>query len=288
MAINNFQVREVTLVTHVHPDLDALLGTWLLARYGGFAKFDLAFVPVGRRVENKPNVIHVDTGLTDFDHHNRDDFTCASRLAYDSLFRDKNDPAIEALVNYALKTDWYLLRDDDNSAFSLNSIIEGLNYLHPNDPRRVADHVFEILDGLYLSLSLRIEAEREYARGFEFDSPWGKGFAVESSVPSVREVAYRNGAQLFVFVDPVKGYRGYKARSQAGIDFSELYTLVKTLEPAADWFLHSSHELLLCGSDKAPDRKLSNLTLSDLVNLISAIENKNGVSTKHSALETAG
>ena len=278
----------VTLVTHVHPDIDALLGTWILARFGGFTKVDLVFVPVGRRVDGKQNILHVDTGLIDFDHHDRDDFTCAAKLVYDKLFHDKTNPAVATLVNYALKTDWYLLRDDENSAFSLNSIIEGLNALHPNDPHHVAARVFETFDGLYLNLSLRLKAEEEYVKGFEFKSPWGKGFAVESSMPGIRELAYQKGAQIFVFVDPVKGYRGYKARSQAGIDFSELYNLVKGLEPEADWFLHSSRELLLCGSDKAPDRKLSSLTLDELVRLLSTIEVKNRVDVKRHEFELAG
>ena len=284
MAINNLQIPDVTLVTHVHPDIDALLGIWLLARFGGFTKTDLAFVPVGRRLEGGQNTIHVDTGSIDFDHHDRSDFTCASKLIYQKLFLDKKNVALEALVNYALKTDWYLLQDDENSAFSLNSIIEGLNALYPNNPHHVASRIFETLDGLYMNLSSRIKAEEEYEKGFQFESALGRGFAVESTVPSVREVAYRKGAQIFVFVDPVKGYRGYKARSQAGIDFSELYNLVRELEPGADWFLHSSHELLLCGSDKAPDRKLSNLTLHQLVHLLLLVKNQNGTDIKHREL----
>jgi hypothetical protein len=273
---------KATIVTHVHPDLDALLGTWILIRFGGYDKSEVMFVPVGKRWEESQNAIHVDTGLTQFDHHNRSDRTCAAKLVYDSVFAGRSHPAVEVLVNYALKTDWYLMAEDEHSPFAVNSIIAGLNRLHPDDPRLVAERTFQIFDALCESISQRLAAEREYARGFEFESSFGKAFAIESALGAVREVAYDKGAHVFVFVDPVKGYRGYKARSQEGIDFTDLYLLVKQREPDADWFLHSSRELLLCGSDKAPDRTLSKLSLGELVDFISFKSEK-----KEIAFETA-
>jgi len=275
---------KATLVTHVHPDLDALLGTWILIRFGGYDECELVFVPVGRRWDKGQNVIHVDTGLTQFDHHDRSDFTCAAKLVYESVFREEGNPAVEALVNYALKTDWYLLAEDDHSPFTINSIIEGLNRLHPDDPRTVAERTFQIFDALCESLSHRLEAEREYEKGFEFDSAFGKAFAIESSLGAVREVAYSKGAHVFVFVDPVKGYRGYKARSQKGIDLTDVYSVLRSREPAADWFLHSSRELLLCGSDKASDRKLSKLSLTELVDLVSLNSPKSFITLEHSSV----
>jgi hypothetical protein len=258
------------LVTHVSPDLDGLLGLWILIRFGGYENYELAFTPVGSRPHPDPHAIHVDTGWIQFDHHQRTDVTSSAKLVYETVFAVRNDKAIEALVNYALAVDWYLQPDTADSPFTINAVIEGLNQLFPDEPRVVAERTFVMLDALYRSLALRIEAEQEYEKGSMIDSIYGPAFAIETSAHHVREIAHRNGARVFVFVDPATGYRGFKGRSQSGIDFTKIYEKVCTLEPDADWFLHVSKELLLCGSAKAPDRRLSQLDLQALVRLIKA------------------
>jgi hypothetical protein len=259
---------KTTLVTHLHPDLDGLLGLWILTRFGGVLDYQLAFVPVGGRLDGNDEALHVDTGLGEFDHHQTSDDTCSAKLVYDNVFRGRADAAIAELVNFALVTDWYRDPELTNGPFSLNSMIEGLNQLEPKRPERVAESTFQILDALYASLTVGLEAEREYVKGRAFTSRFGPGFAIESANPRVRELAYRAGARVFVFVDPIDGYRGYKARTQDGVNFTELFHEISALEPDADWFLHSSKELLLCGSAKAPDRRLSKLNLDQLVDLI--------------------
>lgn len=257
------------IVTHVYPDLDALLGVWILIRFGGMEEYELAFTPVGAKPHPSPNAIHVDTGWRQFDHHHLNEFTSAAVLVRDSVFRHKHrDEAVDALVEHALAKDWYLHEDTRDSPFAVTAVIEGFNRLFPQNPQCVAGKTFEVLDALYESLTLRIEAEREYPKGLVLDSIFGPAFAIESSSHHVREIAYRHGARVFVFVDPTTGFRGYKGRSQAGLDFSALYETIRRLEPDADWFLHASKELLLCGSAKAPDRRLSRLPLTALADLI--------------------
>jgi hypothetical protein len=259
---------KTTLVTHLHPDLDGLLGLWILIRFGGVSDYQLAFVPVGTRLDGDDTALHVDTGLGEFDHHQTSDDTCSAKLVYERVFRGRTDAAVAELVNFALLTDWYRDPDKTNDPFGLNSAIEGLNELEPKRPERVAESTFQILDALHASLTVQLEAQRETAKGRPFDSRFGPAFAIESSNPHVRELAYRAGARVFVFVDPIDGYRGYKARSQDGVDFTDLFHEVSAREPDADWFLHSSKELLLCGSAKAPDRRLSKLSLDELAALI--------------------
>jgi hypothetical protein len=257
------------IVTHVHPDLDALLGVWILIRFGGLEDYEIAFTPVGKP-HPSANAIHVDTGWRQYDHHHLMEFTSSAKLVFESVFRNRPpDEAVEALVHHALITDRYLEEPSNGPTFDITSIIEGLNKLLPNDPREVAERTFIVFDALRESLQSQLEAEREYLNGETFESNYGKAFAIESSSHHVREVAHRHGAVVFVFVDPKTGFRGYKGRSQSGVDFSDLYKRIHALEPAADWFLHASKELLLCGSAKAPDRRLSSLPLHVLVGLIS-------------------
>jgi hypothetical protein len=189
-------------------------------------------------------------------------------LVYREVFLKRGDPAVRAIVDYALETDWYRLPVEYRESFDLNAVIAGLNRMYPDSPQTVAQHAFVFLDALYEHLQLTLDAEREYANGTEFDSIYGKAFAINSGAPGVRDLAHRRGARVVVFVDPVRGFRGFKARSQEGIDFTPIYQMVHDREPDADWFLHSSKELVLCGSPKAPDRRLSQLSLSALMDLI--------------------
>ncbi|PJE63866.1 hypothetical protein COU89_00935, partial [Candidatus Roizmanbacteria bacterium CG10_big_fil_rev_8_21_14_0_10_45_7] len=63
------------IVTHQRPDLDACTAVWLVRTFiEGFATADIVYVPAGGTYENKiadtdPRIIHVDTGLGKFDHH---------------------------------------------------------------------------------------------------------------------------------------------------------------------------------------------------------------------------
>jgi hypothetical protein len=268
ILVKEESMAKTTLVTHVCPDLDGLLGLWILIRFGGVSPYELAFVPVGTRLPGNDDAIHVDTGLGEFDHHQTSDDTCSAKLVYEHVFRGRSDVAVAELVNFALLTDWYRDLDKTNAPFNLNSVIEGLNELEPRRPERVAETTFQILDALHRSLTVRFEAEQEYAKGHAFASRYGRAFAIETANLHVRELAYRAGARVYVFVDPVTGYRGYKARSQDGVDFTKLFHEVTAHEPDADWFLHSSRELLLCGSAKAPDRRLSKLSLNELASLL--------------------
>lgn len=265
---------KTTLVTHLAPDLDALLGMWILIRFGGHSNYELAFVPVGKRLEGKGDAIHVDTGLAQFDHHQTSANTCAAQLVYETVFHDRDEPAVAELVEFALLTDWYRKPEETNGPFTINSVIDGLNQLYPNDPECVAERAFEMLDAVYRSLTSRLKAEREYADGFTFTSVFGQAFAISSGMPHIRSLAHLKGAKVVVFVDPLTGFRGYKARSQDGVDFSSVFERIRRLEPEADWFLHSSKELLLCGSPKAPDRRLSKLSLQQLVELVAEDEAK--------------
>ncbi|MFN5934060.1 MAG: hypothetical protein ACK46D_07155, partial [Roseiflexaceae bacterium] len=64
------------IVAHLAPDLDCIAAIWIFKRFGGVTDVQLQFVPAGTTLNNQPvdsdpRVIHVDTGLGRFDHHQR-------------------------------------------------------------------------------------------------------------------------------------------------------------------------------------------------------------------------
>ena len=92
-----------TIVTHINPDLDAITSVWLLVRFGGtdFRDASFSFVPAGERLgKEDEQVVHVDTGLGKFDHHQQDrgrEDTSASKLIYEWLIDEGKIKKSEAL-----------------------------------------------------------------------------------------------------------------------------------------------------------------------------------------------
>jgi hypothetical protein len=141
------------IVTHIHPDLDAIMSSWLLVRFDqpryGDAKF--AFVPApqtykGLPPDNDPNVVHTDVGAGKFDHHKPGGFTtCASKLVWEELVGDKlineEDEALKEMVKIAYEIDtfadcYWVGTDQPRMAMMLHEIIPALHRLRRMTTRR--------------------------------------------------------------------------------------------------------------------------------------------------------
>jgi hypothetical protein len=61
---------------------------------------------------------------------------------------------------------------------------------------------------------------------------------------------------------------GIAARSRSNVDLTPVYRDLRRIEPDADWYLHPSKRLLLCGTAKAPPRVPSKLSLEELVGVL--------------------
>ena len=91
-----------TIVAHLAPDLDCIAAIWMFKRFGGAHDYQVRFVPAGTTLENlpadsDPHVIHVDTGLGRFDHHQRHVRTLsAAELVRRSLVGQ--DVALERMI----------------------------------------------------------------------------------------------------------------------------------------------------------------------------------------------
>lgn len=267
------QKRRNIFVTHYNPDLDACMGIWLFTHFiFPKEKYILRFVPMGgklsfKEVRKKDNVIYIDTSGGKYDHHHTGDYVCATSLVMEDFTLGK-DPAIKRMVEYALAVDHGKISSVNVNDFDLVNTIEGLNRLYFNNPEFVVNIIMSCLDGIYTNMKQLIEAEKELERAVVFDTKWGKGAGIVSSNPKIRHLAHRNGLKIFLHINPIHGYRGFSAPGGSNVDFNDLYERIKGAEPEADWFLHSSKELLLCGSAKARDRKLSSLSLEDMIEIV--------------------
>lgn len=267
------QREKLVFVTHHNPDLDACMAIWLLKRFA-FRKEDsvLKFVPMGKKLasseaEKGNKIIYVDTSGGKYDHHDTKEYVCAASLVMEDLGLNSN-LAIKRMVKYALATDHGKISSVDVNNFDLVNALEGLNELYYDHPEVIVKTILPCLDGIYESLKHQIEAEEEFKKAIVFKTKWGKGAGVISPNRKVRYLAHRKGFQVFIYINPAYGYRGFTAPGNSDVDFSELFEKLRSIEPEADWFLHSGKKLLLCGSGKAPDKKLSSLVLEKMIDLV--------------------
>lgn len=258
------------IVGHLAPDLDCLAAIWILVRFGKGAEAELEFVPAGRTrgdqpADADPAVVHVDTGGGRFDHHHTDD----TALSAAELVRRELRPGDEALRRLTEQ----VTRIDHAEAgrqpvfFNITDLIAGYNALYPNRPHHVAQAMLPNLDAWYEHEQRQLRLERAFARRLEFRTPWGLGIAMDSDDGGSSKLAYSHGAVLYAYRDR-RGYMGVAAQRRSSVDLEPVYRDLKRVDGAADWYLHPSRRLLLCGTPKAPPEHFSSLSLAELVEVI--------------------
>ena len=252
------------IVTHKSPDLDSCVAIWILKRFI-FPKhqFDYIFVDVGDKIENIHNAIHVDTGGIDYDHHDTNAMISSASLVYSK--NNLMDKALRRIVDYAIRVDHGRIAKKE---WHFMSIVNALDGLKSNDSLNTLDAAFIFLDGIYNSNKMELIAKDEFKKGIVFDSIFGKGLGFKSENSHLRKLVYNKGYDIFLFKDHQTGFAGFKADGYSEIDFTKLFVNLKEIEPEADWFLHSSNQLLLCGSSKAPLKRLTKFSLNQLINII--------------------
>lgn len=240
-------------------------------RMGGAQDAELLFVPAGATLNNRPAdgdpaTVHVDTGGGRFDHHRCNDCTLsASELVRRVVAPD--DPVLARLVDHVTRLDHATCPGGD-VFFNINDLIAGYNALFPNRPHHVARAMLANFDAWYEHEARQLRLERAFARRLEFPTRWGLGIAMQSDDGGSSRLAYGHGAVLYVYRDG-RGYMGIAAQSRSNVDLQPVYSDLKRVDPVGDWYLHPSHRMLLCGTSKAPPRHLSQLSLEELVAVLS-------------------
>jgi hypothetical protein len=252
------------IVTHKSPDLDSCTAIWILKRFV-FPKYDFKyhFVDVGERMKNPKNAIHVDTGSIDYDHHHTDEMISSASLVYTR--NNLQDDALSKMIEFVVRIDHGKIKPEE---FHFMHIVSALIGLRESDSEITIKATLTLLDGVYNIIKSELEALNDFKKGIIFASPIGKGIGFATGNPTLRRLAYQRGFDIYVFKDNKSGYAGYKVDGYSKIDFSKLYDYLKDKEPNADWFLHSSHQLLLCGSSKAPLKKKTKYSLKQLIKIV--------------------
>lgn len=276
------------IVTHIHPDLDAIMSAWLLVRFNqpqfGDAKFE--FVPApqtykGLPPDNDPNIVHLDVGGGKFDHHKPGGFsTCASKLVWEELVAEKQvdeeDTALKTMIEIAMEVDtfqdcYWPGTENPRMAMMLHEIIPALHRLQTHDNEAVLRMVFVYLDGVYQRLKDWQKSREAIHEGEEFESIWGKGIIVTTAADDVSKVAQKMGYEIVVISDSRHGYLKVKTAPRVKIPLKSLYDKIAQREDPARWVYHNSGHMLFSGSDKGELKEPTELHLNDLLEMIKGV-----------------
>lgn len=271
------------IVTHSSPDFDGIPAIWILKKFHPeFANARVEFVPAGtaynnEAVDSKEDVVHVDTGMGKFDHHQSDNFTCGVQLVYEWLVREgyiKDDEALSRMVNIFTEIDhaWDSFKWPDPASdrweFNLHNVLVGWKMLYARDVQKYIDLTIQGLEAVYILMQQKVKAEEEVEKGQKFETRWGRGVAIYSANDSVLDAAIKSGYALVVRKDPAKGYIRVTGSNEHKVDLGKAYEIFKKADGGATWFLHASGKLLRNGSTKNPTMRPTKLQLDEIVSIL--------------------
>lgn len=286
-----------TIVTHLAPDVDAVSSVWLLKRFlNGWGEADVTFVPAGKTlngetVDSDPEILHVDTGMGVMDHHQTDEDTCAAKRTLEYISENKQpaspadrqitnnkkhfpDEALVRMVDVINDIDHFREAYYPNPAadfynFGLVSTLDGLNILYGHEPHKILEFALTALDGIYKQFQNKVWAEEEIQnKGIYFETKQGNGIALETVNDEAIRTAQLQGKTIALRKDPKKKFVRIKALPESAVDLAASYEKLKKLDPAATWFLHASHKMVLNGSMKNPESRPSKLELKEIIEVI--------------------
>jgi len=275
------------LVTHIFPDLDAIAACWLLKRNDDdFAKVQIKFVPAGTTLDKQkadidPEIVHVDTGLGRFDHHQSGERICAAGLVFDYLKKEKKigkkkEKALDKLIELVLQVDhfedfFWEKPADDKYDLCLHHLFNYLKMSGRLNDRELVSQGFLLLDALLFGLKEKAKAEEEIKEGVKFETKWGQSIGMETRVSRVLKLAQKMGYVLVLTKDPDKGFVAIKCQPKKELDLKEAYEALKEADKQADWFFHSSKHIILNGSRHNQKVKPSRLSLNELIDILKSI-----------------
>lgn len=275
------------IVTHIAPDTDALASVWLIKRFlSGWSNSLVQFVPAGKTLNDQPadadsNIIHVDTGLGQFDHHQNNEYTCAAKRVFLFLMEkgaikgSLADP-LERICDVVNEIDHFgevFLDQPDRDIydFLLSSVIEGTR-AKLGDDNRLVDLMMTVFDGLIIIFSNKIRAEEELTKGLILKTKWGKTLAVESENEEVSRIGQKKGYQMVIRKSLKKGYLKIKSLPLPNLNLEKLCKALSAADPKATWYFHPSGHIILNGSTKNPSMKPTTLTLHQVVEIVKKIK----------------
>ncbi len=279
------------LVAHENPDMDAIGAMWLFKRFGGsgFDAVEYYFVHAGDLMDagtmsakeiREDEVVHVDTGMGVFDHHqpNNTAHDSATLRTFQYLAQKfaevAEDEALKRVVGFINETDHFEAYhwpdpDKDRYLFMMEEILAGLRSSEHFTDREVVEFGMLCYDGVYTSMKIRVRAEEDLeTKGQEFESQWGRALAITNKNDEVIKLAQKRGFVLVVRKDEMTGAIRVKSAPDPNISLRSVFEQIKQLDTEGTWYYHPSGHMLINGSRKHSGQVPTKLTLEEVVGMV--------------------
>ena len=266
------------LVTHINPHLDDICAIWLFKKYHPqFKDAQIEFISAeqGNKGLAGTDKAYIGVGRGQFDEHKEGLDTCAGSLVYEYLkeggYLPKDDisqKALEKLVEWNYLVDTGKAPASQFDEFSVQAFIRCKDGSVESSKSSV-ELGSRILNRILLVLKRKQQSGMDWEKRVEFQSKFGKSYALVSETVD-REFCREQAGDLFLMYDPkYKSVQFFTSSHE--IDLEPIYKRVKQLDPKADWFLHQSHHMVLCGSSSAPDSKPTKLSFERLIEVAKSV-----------------
>lgn len=272
-----------TIVIHPSVDLDCMTGSWIIKRFfPGWEEAEIEFIPYDGLwndvpVDSNPDVLYVDVGKGKFDHHQRSEYTSATKLVYEYAFAQgyldtKTGNALGRLVSLVNEIDHFAEWEYPDAAsdrwdLSLFQIIGGLKQKGYKD-LAVIDLTYSCLDGILQLFRNKTKAEEEIRQGYVFQSRWGKTLAMNTGNDEAMRLAQKMGYRMVLTKNPDDGAVRIKTIPSDKLDLTPLSEKIREFDKKGSWYLHISKNMLLNGSKKKPGYVPSPLSLQQLIEIV--------------------
>lgn len=282
------------LVTHIRPHLDDICGIWMFQQYHpDYKDTEVNFVGLtvnggvpynNEPVDSNPDVIHIGVCRGKFDEHgpehaNAVEPESASTIVFkylDSLGYIPKDVVVRGglkrVVDFVLALDTGSIRGKELYGYTIGAVIQAMNLREDKDDQAISHEMFDLgvkmLEGLFISEKDYVQLQEDWKQRKDFQ--WGsfKGAALTTESKRVDDFAYSRGYDFVVYIDPKHGFRKIRAARANDVSFENVYKQLQKIDPKAEWYLHQSKKLLICGHEIAPNTALSTLSLNELVTII--------------------
>lgn len=274
-------------MTHIFPDLDAIGAAWLLVRFDpDYTETKFEFVPAGQTYKNKivdsdPDVVHVDTGMGRFDHHQIKALTSATELVFNYLKQEKlislkYQSGVNRLVKYVTEIDnfkdfFWPEASADRYDLTIDSLINNLKMSGKLTDQELMYQGMLLLDAAMTTMMIKTKAETDIENGIIFESKWGKSLGFLSKHSMSVKLAQKKGFQLVIKKEPKTGFVSIKSPPQQGLELDKIYDQLVKKDEKSSWFFHQSRHIIGNGSRHNKQVKATKLSLEEIIEIIKNI-----------------
>ncbi len=273
------------IVTHINPDLDAVVAVWLIKRFlPDWEEAEIDFCQAGETIDKKlpdkdPNVLHVDTGLGKLDHHQLEEMTSAAERCFEFLKQERKGEPFKELDEKSLIQIIKVVTEVDNARdlnwpetgthrynFYLHSLIAGIRGMAGSDEEAMTFGL-KGMDAVFHQIKKSLDAQKELKEGIEFLTSWGKGIGLETGNDNVLWEGEKEGYCLVIRKDVESGGVRIYGRYDTEVDLTKAYNQFRKIDPSSDWYLHQSKKLLL-NAATSHEMKPTKLSLEEIIKVL--------------------